>query len=54
MENNEKRTFQRNVGPNRVHEKPKNNKKSMVKLLRTQQKVTTFLYYSNNVTIYLV
>ncbi len=34
MENNEKKHVQRNVGPNRVYEKPKNFKKSIMKLLR--------------------
>jgi hypothetical protein len=34
MTNNERKTVQRNVGPNRVHEKPKNFKKSIIKLLR--------------------
>lgn len=34
MTNNEKKHVQRNVGPNRVYEKPKNFKKSIVKLLR--------------------
>lgn len=34
MASNEKGHVQRNVGPNRVHEKPKNFKKSIVKLLR--------------------
>lgn len=32
MEN--KRHVQRNVGPNRVHEKPKNFKKAIMQLLR--------------------
>lgn len=34
MESNGKGHVRRNVGPNRVHEKPKNFKKSIVKLLR--------------------
>jgi len=34
MANNEKGHVQRNVGPNRVFEKPKNFRKSIIKLLR--------------------
>lgn len=30
----ENKNVQRNVGPNKVHEKPKNFKKSIMKLLR--------------------
>ena len=34
MSDTEKRHVQRTVGANRVHEKPKNFKKSIIKLLR--------------------
>ncbi len=49
MENNEKRSVQRNVGPNKIQEKPKNFRKSIFKLLRIQQKAKNFLYNSNNI-----
>lgn len=34
MANDENVHVRRNVGPNRIHEKPKNFKKSIMKLLR--------------------
>lgn len=48
MSNNEKGNVQRNVGPNRVHEKPKNFKKSIMKLLRISKKSKTILYNCDN------
>ena len=38
----ERKSVQRNVGPNRVHEKPKNFKKSIMKLLGYYKKLKPF------------
>lgn len=48
----ENKSVQRSVGPNKVHEKPKHFKKSIIKLLRIQQKIKTILYNGNNIWSY--
>ncbi len=42
MPNSDEKHVQRNVGPNRVHEKPKNFKKSITKLLGYEKNLTPF------------